>query len=60
MADCLDYAIESSAQSARLSVWKKTHMQIFFACIVTQTLLGITPGLISCQAYQKYQGADEA
>ena len=22
-------------------------MQIFFACIVTQTLLGITPGLIS-------------
>ena len=34
------------AQSARLSVWKKTRMQIFFACIVTQTLLGITPGLI--------------
>ena len=34
------------AQSAHLSVWKKTCMQIFFACIVTQTLLGITPGLI--------------
>ncbi len=34
------------AQSARLRVWKKTRMQIFFACIVTQTLLGITPGLI--------------
>ena len=34
------------AQSARLSVWKKTRMQIFFGCIVTETLLGITPGLI--------------
>ena len=38
------------AQSARLSVWKKTRMQIFFACIVTQTLLGITPGLIFNQS----------
>ena len=26
--------------------WKKTCAQIFFACIVPQTLLGITPGLI--------------
>ena len=26
--------------------WKKTRTQIFFACIVPQTLLGITPGLI--------------
>ena len=34
------------AQSARLSFCKKTRMQIFFAGILTQTLLGITPGLI--------------
>jgi len=26
--------------------WEKTCAQIFFACIVPQTLLGITPGLI--------------
>ena len=28
--------------------WKKTRTQIFFACIVTQLLSGITPGLIFC------------
>ena len=37
------------AQSARLSVWKKTRVQIFFACIVAQTLLGVTPGLFFLQ-----------
>ena len=34
-------------QSPCLSAWKKMRVQIFFAYIVSQRLLVITPGLIS-------------